>query len=51
MRGTRLTVFGVLYDVLVPIEGLNGATAPLVTIWLVDGARPLRLVSAWVDVP
>lgn len=28
VRGTRITPFGVLYDVLVLVDGLNGATSP-----------------------
>ena len=51
VRATRITPFGVLYDVLILVDGLNGATAPVATIWIVDGNRPPRLVSAWVDIP
>jgi hypothetical protein len=51
VRGTRITPHGVLYDVVVLIDGLNGATQPVATIWLVAGDRPLRLVSTWVDIP
>lgn len=51
VRGTRITPFGVLYDVVVLVDGLNGATAPVATIWIVEGEHPPRLVSTWVDVP
>jgi hypothetical protein len=51
VRGTRITAHGVLYDVLVLVDGLNGATQRVATIWLVAGDRPPRLVSAWVDIP
>lgn len=51
VRGTRITPFGVIYDVVVQIDGLNGATHPVATIWLVEAQRPPRLVSLWVDIP
>jgi hypothetical protein len=31
VRSTRITPFGVAYEVVVPIDGLNGATVPVVT--------------------
>jgi hypothetical protein len=40
-----------LYDVVVLIEGLNGATQRVATIWLVAGDRRARLVSTWVGIP
>jgi hypothetical protein len=51
VRGTRITPFGVLYEIVVLVDGLNGATSPVVTIWLVKGGRPPQLVSTWVDIP
>jgi hypothetical protein len=51
VRGTRITPFGVLYEVGVDVDGLNGATAPIVTVWVVERDRPPRLVSTWVDIP
>lgn len=51
VRGTRITPFGVLYDVVVLVDGLNGATSPVATIWLIEGEQPPRLVTAWVDIP
>jgi hypothetical protein len=46
-----MTPFGVLYDIVVLVDGLNGAMNPVATIWLVEGDRPPRLVSTWVDIP
>jgi len=51
VRATRITPFGVLYDLVVEVDGLNGARAPVATVWIVEGSRPPRLVSAWVDIP
>ncbi len=49
--GTRITPFGVLYEVVVLVDGLNGATAPVAAIWIIEEDRPPRLVSTWVDIP
>lgn len=49
--GMRITSFGVLYQAVVLVDGLNGATAPVATIWIVEGQQPPRLVSTWVDIP
>jgi len=51
VRGTRITPFGVAYEVLVVIDGLNGRTAPVVTTWMVEKDAAPRLTSAWVDIP
>jgi Domain of unknown function (DUF6883) len=51
VRGTRITPFGVGYEVVVMIDGLNGATQPVVTTWIIEGDRPPRLTSTWVDIP
>jgi hypothetical protein len=51
VRSTRITPFGVAYEVVVPIDGLNGATLPVVKTWIVEGDAPPRLTSAWVDIP
>jgi hypothetical protein len=51
VRGIRITPHGVLYDIVVFIDGVNGATHRVATIWLVAGDRPPRLVSTWVDIP
>ncbi|CAN5492994.1 hypothetical protein BH20ACT18_BH20ACT18_07460 [soil metagenome] len=50
--GTRITPFGVLYEAVVLVEGLNGARAPVAAIWIVEGENLApRLVSTWVDIP
>ena len=51
VSGTRITPFGVNYDVTVLVDGLNGATHPVATIWFVERDRPPRLISTWVDIP
>ena len=51
VRGTRMTPFGVMYEIVIPVDGLNGATQPVVTIWIVEADGPPRLVSTWVDIP
>ena len=51
VRATRITPFGLLYDVVVLIDGLNGSTYPVATVWLVERDRAPRLVSTWVDIP
>lgn len=51
VRATRITAFGVAYDIVVQIDGLNGATHPVVTTWIIEGHRPPRLTSTWVDIP
>src|SRR5581483_8377881 len=45
VRGTRITPFGVSYEVLVMIDGLNGATQPVVTTWIIQADQPARLTS------
>lgn len=51
VRATRITPFGVAYEVLVIIDGLNGKTAPVITTWMVARDAPPRLTSTWVDIP
>jgi hypothetical protein len=51
VKATRITPFGVAYEIVIDVEGLNGATAPVVTTWIVQGGEPPRLTSTWVDVP
>ena len=51
VRATRITPFGVGYEVVVMIDGLNGATQPVVTTWIIEGDRPPRLTPTWVDIP
>jgi hypothetical protein len=51
VRSTRITPFGVAYEVIVMIDGLNGRTAPIVTTWMLAADAPPRLTSTWVDIP
>ena len=51
VRSTRITPFGAAYEVVVAIDGLNGATHPVVTTWIVEADAPPRLTSTWVDIP
>jgi transposase-like protein len=51
VRSTRITPFGAAYEVVMPIDGLNGATLPVVTTWIVETDAPPRLTSTWVDIP
>jgi hypothetical protein len=51
VRSTRITPFGIAYEVVVMIDGLNGATMPVVTTWIIDGDAMPRLTSTWVDIP
>ena len=52
VRSTRITPFGVAYEVVVAIDGLNGATLPVVTTWIVEVPdAPPRLTTTWVDIP
>ena len=51
VRSTRITPFGVAYEVIVTVDGLNGASLPVVTTWIVEGGASPRLTSAWVDIP
>jgi hypothetical protein len=41
--------WGFLYEVVVMIDGLNGATHPVITAWMVEGDGAPRLVSAYVE--
>jgi filamentous hemagglutinin len=51
VRATRITPFGTQYEVVVTIDGLNGATHPVVTTWIIEDQDPPRLTSTWVDIP
>jgi hypothetical protein len=51
VRSTRITPFGVAYEVIVMIDGRNGRTVPVVTTWMVAPDAPPRLTSTWVDIP
>lgn len=39
------------HETLAVVDGLNGTTAPVAAIWIVEGDHPPRLVSTWVDIP
>lgn len=45
--GVRQTAWGSLYEVVVAVDGLNGETRQVVTVWLVAGDAPPRLVTAY----
>jgi hypothetical protein len=51
VRSTHITPFGIAYEVIVMIDGLNGRTVPVVTTWMVAPDTPPRLTSTWVDIP
>ena len=51
VRSTRITSFGIAYEVIIAIDGLNGRTVPVVTTWMVTADSPPRLTSTWVDIP
>jgi hypothetical protein len=51
VRSTRITPFGIAYEVIVMIDGLNGRTVPVVTTWMVATNAAPRLTSTWVDIP
>jgi hypothetical protein len=48
VSSTHDTSWGSLYEVVVAVEGLNSQTRQVVTIWLVAGDEPPRLVTAYV---
>jgi len=33
------------------VDGLNGATRPVVTTWIIEGNGPPLMTSTWVDIP
>jgi len=44
----RETSWGGLYEVVVAVDGLNGQTRKVMTVWLVAGDEPPRLVTAYI---
>jgi Domain of unknown function (DUF6883) len=48
VRGVRETSWGSLYEVVVAVEGPNAQTRRVMTVWLVTGDEPPRLVTAYV---
>jgi len=51
VRSTHVTPFGIAYEVIVMIDGLNGRTVQVVTTWIVASGAAPRLTSTWVDIP
>jgi hypothetical protein len=47
----RVGPWGTTYEVIISVDGLNGATHPVTTAWFVEGDNPPRLCSAYVEVP
>jgi hypothetical protein len=46
------TAWGLRYEVVMMIDGLNGATMPVKTGWFIEaGGGAPRLTSAYVDIP
>jgi hypothetical protein len=41
---------GFQYEIIIWIDGLNGATQPVATRWIVQPDQPPRLSSTWVDI-
>ncbi len=50
-RSTQVTPFGIAYEGIMMIDGLNGRTVAVVTTWIVASAGAPRLTSTWVDIP
>ena len=49
VAGVNRVPWGVVYEVVVPVRGLNGQTRDVMTIWLVsDDDEPPRFVTGYV---
>lgn len=48
VSSVRTTPWGGLYEVVVAVDGLNGETRRVMTVWLVAGEEPPRLVTGYV---
>jgi hypothetical protein len=48
VTSVRETPWGGLYEVVVAVDGLNDQTRRVMTVWLVAGEEPPRLVTAYV---
>jgi filamentous hemagglutinin len=48
VTSVRETQLGRLYEALVPVEGLNGQTRRVMTVWLVAPGEPPRFVTGYV---
>jgi hypothetical protein len=51
VSAVREAPWGRLYEVVVPIEGLNDRTRRVMTVWLVESDDPLRFVTGYVVEP
>jgi hypothetical protein len=52
VSNVQVKAYGVLYEVPIPVEGLNGASHEVITGWIVAGENPApRLTTAYVNVP
>jgi hypothetical protein len=51
VTSTHITPFGIAYEVILMIDGLNGRTAPVITTWMIANNATPRLTSTWVDIP
>jgi filamentous hemagglutinin len=48
VSSVRQTPWGGLYELVLAVDGLNGQTHRVMTVWLVAGEEPPRLVTAYV---
>ncbi len=48
VKSVRETPWGGLYELVLAVNGLNEQTRRVVTVWLVAGEEPPRLVTAYV---
>lgn len=48
VSSVRQTRWGDLYELVLAVDGLNGQTHRVMTVWLVAGEEPPRLVTAYV---
>ena len=52
VASVRETAWGRLYEAVVPVEGLNGETGRVMTVWLVESeGEPPRFVTGYVAEP
>ena len=52
VSNVQVSSYGVLYEVPILIQGLNGASHEVITAWIVEGKIPApRLTNAYVNVP
>ena len=52
VASVRETAWGRLYETVVPVEGLNGETRRVMTVWLLQSeGEPPRFVTGYVAEP